>query len=299
MSPLDDQPSIDGDPERPSFADALGEALRASGLPLSRIQSRLESLGTPVTVATLSYWQSGRSLPLRKNSLRAVNNIEAITGLPPGSLRNLLPRTRTAITRVLGREFESSFLARAMQELQLDYRTPIELIDIDIEVTIGVDGRIRHSHVRRVLRSRTAELTRLPLVLISCADPAPRVVESKGFRLGREFRDNTLGVMIGEMLLDPVPEYDEIATLDAQITWGTTGPPVEGYDWALPQAARTFRLYIEFEGRVPTEASAYGFAEFNPTGDEMFRHGMPISGNRIELHLDDPGSGIFGLSWRY
>lgn len=297
MSPIDDRASIIDDAGRSAFPEALTEALRASGLPLSRVQSRLHALGTPVTVATLSYWQSGRSLPLRKNSLRALANIETITGLPPGSLRNLLPRTKTQTTQVLGREFESTFLSRALKELEFEHNPPSELMSIEITVHLDAERHITRSRMQRTVRSLAVELQRLPMVLISCADPAPRVAEARGFRIGREFRDNSLGVMIAEMLLDPAPAHGELAHLDAHIEWGLGGPGVCSYDWALPQSAHDFRLVIEFDGNAPRQATAYGLAEMNPADEELFRHEVPVVDNRVEMQLTDPGVGIFGLNW--
>lgn len=297
VPPRDDKASIIDDAGRSAFSEALTEALRTSGLPLSRIQARLEALGTPVTVATLSYWQSGRSLPLRKNSLRALGNIETIVGLPAGSLRDLLPRTRPTTTHILGRQYESSFLARALKELDLEHNPPAELMNIGLTVHVGPDRHIMWSRIHRTVRSHAAELQRLPIVLLSCTNPAPRVAEAQGFHIGREFRDNSIGVMIAEMVLDPAVGYGQLAHLDADIEWGRGGPEVCGYDWALPQSAHEFHLTVEFEGEAPERATAYGLAEVNPTDEELFRHDVPVTDGRVEMHLTDPGVGIFGLNW--
>ncbi|MGW4724544.1 hypothetical protein [Streptomyces sp. NPDC004291] len=74
------------------FAAVLREALRRRGLPLDRVRDHLESCGITLSLATLSYWQSGRSLPERPQSLRAVDALEPFLGLPRGALRSLLRR---------------------------------------------------------------------------------------------------------------------------------------------------------------------------------------------------------------
>ena len=51
------------------FATALRAAVQARGLGLERIQERLRAEGVAVSLATLSYWQSGRSRPARRESL--------------------------------------------------------------------------------------------------------------------------------------------------------------------------------------------------------------------------------------
>ncbi|TDO66818.1 hypothetical protein EV651_104385 [Kribbella sp. VKM Ac-2571] len=55
------------------FADVLREAIQARGLGLGRIQERLRARGVSVSLATLSYWQSGLSRPERRDSLAGVD----------------------------------------------------------------------------------------------------------------------------------------------------------------------------------------------------------------------------------
>ena len=64
------------------------------GLSLARLQHRLADSGTPVSVATLSYWQSGRSQPERLDSFHAVVGLEDVLGLPAGGLSRLLDTPR-------------------------------------------------------------------------------------------------------------------------------------------------------------------------------------------------------------
>jgi hypothetical protein len=58
------------------FAGALRAAIQASGLSLDRLQHRLRERGVTISVATLSYWQSGRSQPQRSQSLVALRHLE-------------------------------------------------------------------------------------------------------------------------------------------------------------------------------------------------------------------------------
>ncbi|GAA3486457.1 MULTISPECIES: hypothetical protein [Streptomyces] len=74
------------------FAAVFKEALRRRGLPLDRVRDHLQSQGISLSLATLSYWQSGRSQPEKSQSLRAVDILEPFLGLPNGTLRSLLRR---------------------------------------------------------------------------------------------------------------------------------------------------------------------------------------------------------------
>ncbi|TDC68141.1 XRE family transcriptional regulator, partial [Actinomadura sp. GC306] len=69
------------------FAGALRQAIQASGLTLERIRHRLCRRGLTVSVATLSYWQRGRSRPRSRDVVVA---LEEILQVPPGTLTELL-----------------------------------------------------------------------------------------------------------------------------------------------------------------------------------------------------------------
>src|SRR5438876_406767 len=78
------------------FATALRAAIEARGLGLERIRDRLRGHGVSISLATLSYWQSGRSRPERRASMVALGHLENVLELAPGSLVSLLgpPRPR-------------------------------------------------------------------------------------------------------------------------------------------------------------------------------------------------------------
>ena len=88
-----------GDPEV-TFADVFRDALRRRGLSLERVRHRLQTQGIGISLATLSYWQRGRSQPERAKSLRAVDALEEILALPPAlSARSCAPAGRAAVRR--------------------------------------------------------------------------------------------------------------------------------------------------------------------------------------------------------
>ena len=70
-----------------SFADVLRTAIEVRGLGLERIRDRLDAQGISLSVATLSYWQSGRSQPGRKQSIAALPHLEQLLALDQGSLQ--------------------------------------------------------------------------------------------------------------------------------------------------------------------------------------------------------------------
>lgn len=53
------------------FALALRETVQGRGLSLDPVRERLATRGISISLATLSYWQRGRSQPEQAHSLRA------------------------------------------------------------------------------------------------------------------------------------------------------------------------------------------------------------------------------------
>lgn len=66
------------------FAGRLSQALTERKLPLDRVRSRLAEQGLAVSVATLTYWSTGRSVPSRSSSLAVVSALEEVLGTSPG-----------------------------------------------------------------------------------------------------------------------------------------------------------------------------------------------------------------------
>lgn len=104
------------------FASELRRAIEGSGLSLTAISQRLRARHRPVSVATLSNWQSGRSLPGGDQSLGVVAALEELLGKPPDSLADLVgaPRLRgrtSRPTRFLGRRSSKEVFGQALEEL--------------------------------------------------------------------------------------------------------------------------------------------------------------------------------------
>lgn len=72
------------------FPAALRAALRARGLTLTQVADELAARGLTVSLATLSYWSTGRSLPRRRTSQQVVTELEDVLGVPAGTLVSAL-----------------------------------------------------------------------------------------------------------------------------------------------------------------------------------------------------------------
>src|SRR5699024_9206671 len=104
------------------FATELRSATEQSGLTLTVISQRLRTRQRPVSVATLSNWQSGRSLPGGEQSLGVVAALEELLGRSPDSLADLVggPRLRGRTVRTasfLGHRSSKEVFNDALREL--------------------------------------------------------------------------------------------------------------------------------------------------------------------------------------
>lgn len=77
-----------------SFAEAFRTAVTESGMTLVELVDALADRGVKLTQATLSYWQSGRSLPRRQSSIKALADIEEVLGINQGALSGPLEHER-------------------------------------------------------------------------------------------------------------------------------------------------------------------------------------------------------------
>lgn len=76
------------------FAQAFREALVQSGMTLVEVVEALAERDVKITQASLSYWQSGRSVPRRQSSIAVLDDVEEVLGVKDGTLRQALEQER-------------------------------------------------------------------------------------------------------------------------------------------------------------------------------------------------------------
>ncbi|GAA2809286.1 XRE family transcriptional regulator [Crossiella cryophila] len=164
-----------GEPaEDRAFHQVLRAAVRRSGLGLERIRYRLAQQGHPLSMATLSLWQSGQRRPERRESLAALAALEGILAVPAGTLSSALGQPRY---RGPGPNGQRRVPVEAMWPA--DPAIPALLRDVDAEdeflvrlsqqdlVTLGPDGSERSMLVRLVLRATRSGVSTLPIAYAS------------------------------------------------------------------------------------------------------------------------------------
>lgn len=117
------------------FTQAFRGALAQSGKTLVEVVDALAERGVKLTQATLSYWQSGRSVPRRQSSIAVLNDVEEVLGVEKDMLSNALQQEREENAK------NAEFAARAkaaQHRPELLWNAPrgfdMDIIDWDNEV---------------------------------------------------------------------------------------------------------------------------------------------------------------------
>ncbi|WP_432931803.1 hypothetical protein ACQPZZ_12695 [Microbispora sp. CA-135349] len=201
------------------FDRALRVAIRARGLSLDRLHSRLRERGFEVSLSILSYWQRGRSRPERAASLAAVRELEVILSLPEYALIGLLgpPRPR-------GRRPEA-----------------LTVLSHHEQVVVSAGRRHRVS-ARVVLRAAAPGVDRY----VVAHPPGTRLLRTEWCRPGRGGDDGTgpLSELIFPHPLAPGETH--------VVEYVTAVAPADRYDRRLRDPVEQFLTQVRFTGgRLP------------------------------------------------
>ena len=249
-----------------SFADALRQAIERRGVSLEHLRGRLNDLGTPLSVATLSYWRSGRSQPEHQTSLDALASLEeilqparwapALTAAPvapPG------PRGgRMSLADVMG----GTAVRETLVMLGFDPDASEALVETSMQVTVEIDaeGRARSS-VSRCVRKATrddAHATPLILRIDGPGSQVPDFVARKGCRLGKTHMDVGAGVYGVELLLERPLHAGETAITEVEIQLPDDADPDPFFELYLTRRLSEAMLWVHFDAAaVPRTAEAY------------------------------------------
>ena len=296
------------------FAGALRQAIQASGLTLERIRHRLAQRGLTVSVASLSYWQRGRSRP---RSRAVVASLEEVLGVPPGSLLDLLDApVPGAVTvrggfaagrgaagppsrggRAAGLELwpDPDRYARVVGQLDRSGDHRVERLSVHDFYRLGPDRRPRALAVREVLRATGDDVDRVVRVHSvegAASGPRPELVGSRYCRLGRIRAE---GGLIGfELIFDRVLGAGDTVVIEYELR-----RPAGMYERRFPSPVRDYLAVVQFHTEM-LPARCYGFAR-EGGGAPRRRLGelwIGASGS-AHLALGDVRRGIVGIEWEW
>jgi len=288
------------------FAAVLRAAIRARGLGLERIRERLRAQGISVSLATLSYWQSGRSRPERRDSLAAVELLESVLELPEGTLSASLgpPRRRGRwLSTVPDAREVAAFWPRpdaveeAVSEVDIHWDERLTRISQHDRVFIGPDGGERSYHSRQVLRAEADGPDRWVVImhLDEHDRPLPAIRPLRHCRLGRTVRRPADGLLVAELLFDRPLRKGETVITEHELVNVAPYPPSDNYERKFRLPVREFVLEICFDPlRLPVRCERY--SQLDETEEIGLRVEVAPSVHGVALNF---GPGRYGFRWQW
>lgn len=279
------------------FDAALRAAIRARGLSLDRLREHLHARGVSVTTATLSYWQSGRSRPQRRDSVRGVRQLEAVLEVPPGSLVTLLgaTRPRRPAAAEIGRFWpDGGRIDAAVSDVDTRWDERLTRLSQHDVVTVGPDREELAFHSRQVLRAEADGPDRWVVILhLDEHDrPLPEVRSLRGCHLGRSVHQPEDGLLVVELLFGRPLVRGETVLTEHTLVNRAPYPVATNYERKFRLPVREYVLEIRFDpAAVP--AVCHRFAEPGESADVV-----PESGAVHGVALNF-GPGRYGFEWAW
>lgn len=297
------EPTADGGP----FAEALRSAIQARGLGLERLQERLKDRGRSVSVATLSYWQNGRSVPSRPSSLVIVRDLEQVLEVEPGSLAGLLgpPRRRgwrsgsPSEPQIAAQWPEPRVIDDVVGGVDLRWDHRLSRISQHDQYVVGPHRGAERCWSRLVLRAESGGPDRWVSILHTDDPEAPLadVRPLRRCRLGRMVRRPEQGLVVAELLFDRPLARGETVIVEYEVLNSEPYPTDANYQRKFRMPIREYVLEVSFhEDALPTRC----FEDFAVEGAGRRRRQVELDDSNtlhaVELSV---GPGHLGFEWEW
>ncbi|MFE0188082.1 multiprotein-bridging factor 1 family protein [Streptomyces sp. NPDC058989] len=290
-----------------AFAAVFRDAIQRRGLSLDRVRERLAAQGISVSLATLSYWQRGRSQPEQARSLRAVDALETILALPPGALRSLIgpsrPRGRSAgesngldASRQVYGEQSPVELALGPEFCQFNH----DLVAVSVHETVRIDAHrhVRAVTVKEVVRATQDGARRITVVHTDVPTEFAAVTAHYG-RLGPVRRLPHLRAVVAELDFGRPLARNETALIAYTLCTGPDLADALHHERRLRTSPREYLLHVCFHpDALPMACHRY----FRERIDAPMRYTRRIAldvSHTSHVLLDKCPPGVHGMSWEW
>jgi len=297
------------DPDTASRVESFGEVLRAAiqrrDLTLQRIRCRLADRGVDVGLATLSYWQQGRSRPERAKSLRALRELEAILNLPRDTLFDLLepprPRGRGATTAgVTGSHLygvDSPF-QRVLGDSFEHFNDGVAPLSVSELCTVDADRSLRRIAVTQVLRAVAEGQDRFLVAHgVDDGEVMPSDIRVRAGRLGEVAVDHENGYLAAEIHFGRTLARNETAVIEYETVLGPSPAPSRLHERRFRVPAHDFLLRVRFAGSaLPARCHSY-HRDTVPSAPRQRRRLTTDASDTVHTFLPRCAPGVYGISW--
>lgn len=272
------------------FHDTLRAAIRARGLTLDRLRSRLADRGCPVGLSTLSGWQHGNTRPACPDTVHA---LEEVLGLPRSALVDLIPRND--LNERIGA------LGELLDTFPGARERTVDLLCQHDKVSVDASRRSSQLWSRIVLRARRDGVDRYVMRYIaeSGANLDQIVIEPvENCRLGAIRRHPRAPVIVAELLFGQKLCAGESWVFERRIT-DPTGPPSTLHAYAVRHRVEQYLLQIRFDPAArPIDCHAF-------TQSDLYEPKRLTAQLRLSSHhgahlIGIPLiTGVHGIAWRW
>ncbi|SJN30780.1 hypothetical protein [Luteococcus japonicus] len=243
--------SVDHRESGERFAQVFTDAVARSGMTLQELRGALRERDVPVSIATLSYWRSGRSIPARERSLKALEELERVLHVGAGQLTGALPSDalqRWDVVKAAGVDEQGKALLDAMG---LTLRGQLHNEFLHDVVVSAVDGT-QVETTTQLLRAAVDGLDRVPMAfrMNFLEDPPPLITAVAGCELGRVVQLDDEGLQVGELLLPRPLAVGERCLLEYRLDWEYPQDlPEGGFSRVLPEPVEHYALEVRLPSR--------------------------------------------------
>lgn len=288
------------------FSEVFRAAVAASGLSLDRIQDRLRQRGISISTAALSYWQTGRSRPGRRQSVTTVAHLEDVLGLPAGTLVSLIePQRRRAQAATGGLDHHELWSPHEQVRSlwrNLDTRWDGQLLRLSQHDRLIIDEQRgeRALWSRTVVKALVDGPDRWLFVLrnTTADGPAPRLERLRNCTLGSTAVDHDSGLTAGELLFDHPLRTGQTTIIEYRISYPDGGPTAWCYERKLRHRVREYVQEICFaDNRMPVRVEGYFATQVDePCLTTELRPSTSGSVHQVSL---DAAPGVHGIRWTW
>ena len=284
------------------FHVALREAIERRDLPLERISAHLRARGHAISIGTLSYWQSGRSLPSRSTSLRALGSLESVLGVERGHLARRLPAAPSdghaadPPLPLADIETQVAFLDEILNEMGRTADDTMRIVSAHWRSFNDEFGSVRYGLIREILQARTSTDAYLTSAWHPVAGQDVLITPLLGCAVRRMIARRQYSVCVTELAVPALPTGG-LHTVEYEISYPTLGDRVP-FDRAvslLPARVREMVVEVNF----PPDAlpgAAY-VVEGGPGGENLRRTRLPRVHPTLTVARLPCGPGSIGIEW--
>ncbi|MBS0023847.1 helix-turn-helix domain-containing protein [Microbacterium paraoxydans] len=248
---------LDPSPTAPAigFAEALREAIAARGTSLAQLSERLRHHGNPVSIATLSCWQSGTRQPEGPSSLAAVDDLEALLLLEPGALQRRIGHSRRAGRTPKPRTpcedwTREGPILDTFRALGVDPAASFNTHSLHAVCTTDDHGRVDAIHYRAIIRPPAGRAPLLPYIDLPSrpTDVRPQLDARTGCRVVQH-HEHPSHVAFGMLLaVDEPPEHRHAALIEFTVRYPLPYPRDRVLTFASLYRTPELLLHVDFTG---------------------------------------------------